>query len=121
MCRGQILGSANGHIWNRKWCFYEIGVGPYKAKAATVGAIGFVAYTNNKDCGNGIWTSFLEKFSFKWAAENKKYVKPIAGNRILLFKYYQKQQFKSFPIGNAAAALAVLIHNSYDKFNSLSV
>src|SRR6266404_938877 len=54
--RGRILGQSTGHIWDPKWCFFEIGIGSYGSHPyPNRGGVGFLSFPDNKECGGGLY------------------------------------------------------------------
>jgi hypothetical protein len=122
ICRGRIYGTSRNHIWNPKWCFYEIGIGHYPDAPWAVGAIGFVAYPNNPLCGGGKYATILRNFLKKAAESDIKFrLKCTNRGTLTLFTYYKPSASSSFPSDSAAAALAKFISNSFDDFDKLVV
>jgi hypothetical protein len=121
--RGRIMGASAGKIWSSKWCFYEIGIGCYSDPSfANKGAIGFVSYPENKDCGSGKHRQFLttyvrtisRRFSGFTASDS-------SGGFQGAFRYYRNSCFPSFPTDQAAADLAVLISATFEQIHSMSI
>lgn len=120
VCRGRIRGEVRNHIWDGTWCFYEVGVGRYNDFDAVgnVGAIGFVV---SKKCASR-WATALQQLLAQQTKRDARFIRKISKKgAITLFRYYTKPQFSSFPEDHGAAALAVLICDSYKKLNAFSV
>lgn len=121
--RGRMLGNSPQGIWNSNWCFYEIGIGSYRAaNEPTFGAIGFVSFPNNKKCGDGMHHRHISQYIINLAGNLQDLVPSNSTDSAqVAFSYYRKKNHPYFPTMQAAADLAVLICTTFDDFNRLKV
>ena len=124
--RGQILGPRGKGIWNRKECFYEIGIGDYRGapnSPPSVG-VGFWSAPNQKICGGPkIRPDILRVLAALDQRDGnnnggKFRISPPQKPRQGAFSYYPRKQFRSIP--QAVADLVVLISMTFPDFNRLT-
>lgn len=111
-------------FWSSAWCFYEIGVGNYPIDRANFGAVQFVMFPENKQCGSGRFRPGVEGITRGLQPDGRKGFfldlrGGVNGAAILCGFRYCLGEFSAFYPETAAENLAWLIKGTLRAFAAL--
>jgi hypothetical protein len=113
-----------GKFWDKRLCFYEIGVGIYEGNPNILGGISFLQFSGRQECGAGKhWQRVSEILHRTRSGRTTDFFLGVVsgkGERMPhLGRRYFKKRNKSLPTRTAAADLAWLIKETLPQFQAL--
>jgi len=115
-----IHGKAARHIWSSKWCFFEfeLPIPPVESH----GAVGFISYPDNKQCGGGRHRENIRRILADYANAHPQFSLTPADKPFLgIYARYDRRPHPAFPQDLAITDMRTLNEGTFEKLNLLGV